>query len=104
LIGGVVYALNAMPVFQAVNGLETGVSALMVALAGAATLAVAARSTARRALAWGVLCGLCFLSRTDTALIVIWLGLYVLAASTRRVRDVLVGGGAALAVIAPWLL
>src|SRR5690606_28513723 len=52
-VGGLVYALNSMPAFQSVNGLETGITALLLALAAAATLRLVERPGARMALLWG---------------------------------------------------
>lgn len=107
-VGALVYALNAMPIFQSVNGLETGLAALMIALAWVATLWFLEAPTARRAAGWGAVFGLSFLARTDTALILAWLGLYALVALWRRERRSLpllaVGAVTAVVVIVPWLL
>ena len=107
LVAGLVYGVNMMPILQAVNGLETGLGALSIALAWILTLAFAARPTTRRALAVGLVFGLCFLARTDLALIVIWLGLFVLAIVLRkpaRPRLAVVIGVSGLIVILPWLM
>ena len=107
LVAGLVYGVNMMPILQAVNGLETGLGALCIALAWIATLAVAEQPTTRRALLVGLIYGVCFLARTDLALIVVWLGLYVLAVLLRRperLRLALAVGLTGLVVILPWLV
>ena len=106
LVAGLVYGVNMMPILQAVNGLETGLGALCIALAWITTLAFSERPTTRRALLVGAVYGLCFLARTDLALIVVWLGLYVLVVLLRRperLRLALTVGLTGLVVVLPWL-
>ena len=103
--GALVYALNSMPAFQSVNGLETGLTALLTALAWATTLRLVERPTGRMALLWGLVFGLCFLARTDASIILVWLGLFAgwrLLRSPGGVRTVALGAVAALVVVAPW--
>jgi 4-amino-4-deoxy-L-arabinose transferase-like glycosyltransferase len=106
LAGGLAYALNGLPIFQSVNGLETGLSAFLVAAAWSLSLALIERPSWGRAAAWGGVFGLCFLGRTDTALILIWLGLWVLFKLPRegRWRRAIVGAAVAAVVCAPWLI
>lgn len=107
LVAGLVYAVNAMPILQAVNGLETGLGALCIALAWITTLAFSTQPTPRRAVLVGIVYGLCFLARTDLALIVVWLGLVLLAALFRRpdrLRLAFTIAISGLVVILPWLL
>lgn len=106
LVGAGAYAINAMPLLQAVNGLETGLAALFIALSGAQTLALIEAPSPRRAALWGVLFGLCFLARTDTALVLVWFGIYALYRLNMRVRVRLIPLAAllALALVTPWLL
>ena len=106
LIGAGAYAINAMPLFQSVNGLETGLAALVVALTGAQMLALVESPSPRRAALWGVLFGLCFLARTDTVLILFWLGLYALIRLPMRERVRLIPFAALIAfvLVIPWLL
>jgi hypothetical protein len=107
LVAGLVYAVNAMPILQAVNGLETGLGALCIALAWITTLAFSTQPTPRRAILVGIVYGLCFLARTDLALIVVWLGLVLLAALFRRpdrLRLAFTIAITGLIVILPWLL
>lgn len=106
LVGAGAYAVNAMPLFQAVNGLETGLAALMVALAGAQTLLLVESPSWRRAALWGMLFGIGFLARTDTALILMWLGLYALIRLPMRdrLRFVPLAVVIALIFVTPWLM
>lgn len=105
-IGALIYALNAMPALQSVNGLETGLAALLIAAAWASTLRMIRTPSAGSALLWGLAFGLCFLARTDTALILLWLGLYGLLnlPQAARWRLVLLGAGVAIVLAAPWLV
>lgn len=104
VIGAGFYALNVMPIFQAVNGLETGLTALMLALAWVTTLNLIEHPTMRRAIPFGVVFGLCFLARTDTALVLVFLGVFALWKLRRTPRLIVVGGASAVIVIAPWLV
>lgn len=103
-VGALTYALNAMPALQSVNGLETGLAALLIAAAWASTLRLIRDPSTGKALLWGLTFGLCFLARTDTALILLWLGLYGLLNLPQAVRWrlVLLGAAVASALIAPW--
>lgn len=104
VVGGLAYAINVMPMFQAVNGLETGLAALMLALAWLQTLRLLRAPSGRTALVWGAIFGLSFLARTDSAVVLACLGLY--AAWRLRKSPLLIVGGAitALIVVAPWFL
>ncbi len=104
--GALIYALNAMPALQSVNGLETGLAALLIAAAWASTLRLSRAPTAANAFLWGLAFGLCFLARTDTVLILFWLGFYGLLRlpQTRRWRLVPFGAMVAIAFITPWLI
>jgi hypothetical protein len=95
-----------MPMLQAVNGLETGLAALCTVCAAWLTLRLceAAHPAPPLILAWGALFGLAFLARTDTALILVPLGLYAAWHMRRRLGVIVLGGGAAVGVITPWLL
>jgi hypothetical protein len=106
LVGGLAYALNGLPIFQSVNGLETGLSAFLLAVAWSRSLALVERPSWGRAAVWGLSFGLCFLGRTDTALILIWLGLFVLFKLPPRERWqwIALGLVAAGVVAAPWLI
>jgi hypothetical protein len=104
LIAGLFYAFNTMPMLQAVNGLETGLAALMLALAWLTTLRVSEQPSAGRAAVWGLVFGLAFLARTDTALVLVPLGLYALWRLRARVGLVVVGAAVSLVAISPWLL
>ena len=79
---------------------------LLIACTWTATLALVNRPDTKRAVLWGLSFGLCFLGRTDTALILVWLGLYVLVAlpPVLRWRLLLPGTAVALVIVAPWLL
>jgi hypothetical protein len=103
-IGGLSYAINTMPMFQSVNGLETGLAALCIASAWLLTLHLTDQPTTRGAALWGGIFGLTFLARTDTALILLPLGLYALWRLRRSIPLVVVGAAVALVVVAPWLL
>jgi hypothetical protein len=103
LVGGGLYAVNHMPIFQAVNGLETPLAALCIAFAWAATLTLVNEPTRRKAVLWGLSFGLSFLARTDTALILVWLGLYALV-RLRRWPLILTGGVVSVVIAAPWLI
>jgi hypothetical protein len=102
--GALTYAVNPMPAFQSVNGLETGLAALVIAATWAYSHHLTAHHTARHAVVWGVMFGLCFLARTDTALILIWLGLFVLFClpAERRWQVMIVGSLSAILVVLPW--
>lgn len=105
--GALVYALNSMPLIQSVNGLETGLTALLTALAWMTTLRLIEQPGSRRALLWGLIFGLCFLARTDSSLILIWLGLFAgwrLLRTPGGLRLVTAGAVLALLVILPWFL
>jgi 4-amino-4-deoxy-L-arabinose transferase-like glycosyltransferase len=106
VIAGLFYALNTMPMLQAVNGLETGLAALCVVCAAWLTLRLteAERITPLLVAAWGAAFGLAFLARTDTALILVPLGLYAAWMLRRRLGSVIAGGAVAVLVIAPWLV
>jgi hypothetical protein len=106
LVGAGLYVVNHMVAFQAVNGLETGLSALLIACAWTTTLALVNHRDTKRAILWGLSFGLCFLGRTDTALILLWLGLYALLTlpPDRHWRLLLPGAATALVIVAPWLL
>jgi len=103
--GALVYALNSMPAFQSVNGLETGLTALLTALAWATTLRLVERPGARLALLWGLVFGLCFLARTDASIILVWLGLFAgwrLLRAPGGVGLIALGAAVAVVVVAPW--
>ena len=104
VIGALAYAVNVMPIFQSVNGLETGLAALMLALAWLSTLRLIRSPHAKIALLWGALFGLGFLARTDSALVLACLGIYTAWRLRRSFPLILIGGLAALIVVAPWLL
>lgn len=106
MAGGGFYALNSMPIMQSVNGLETGLAALLIALSWAFSVALVSRPRFTMAVLWGGVFGLCFLSRTDTALILLPLGVFVLShlPSERRWALVTLGGLIALLVTAPWFV
>ncbi|PJF26651.1 MAG: hypothetical protein CUN53_07040, partial [Phototrophicales bacterium] len=106
VIAGVFYALNTMPMLQAVNGLETGLAALCVVTAAWLTLRIveAERVSFLLAAGWGASFGLAFLARTDTALILVPLGLYAAWHLRRQLISIIIGGTTALVVIAPWLI
>jgi hypothetical protein len=105
-IGAGLYAINHMPIFQAVNGLETALAALLLALSWTFSLRMVEQPGHRRAVLWGVLFGLTFLARTDTAVILIWLGLFVLLnlKGMSRWTLTLSGAAAAAVVVIPWLV
>ncbi|MDZ4770170.1 MAG: hypothetical protein SGJ24_13655 [Chloroflexota bacterium] len=109
LLAGLFYALNTMPMLQSVNGLETGLAALTIAAAWALTLRLVEKYSADGrvslvlAAGWGASFGLAFLARTDSALIVIPLGLYAAWMLRRQLTPIVIGGAAAALVIAPWL-
>jgi hypothetical protein len=106
LIAGLFYALNTMPMLQAVNGLETGLAALCVVIAAWLTLRISELDRPSTAIlaGWGVSFGLAFLARTDTALILVPLGLYAAWHLRRRLSGIIIGAAAAVIVIAPWLV
>ncbi len=104
IIGAGFYALNVMPIFQAVNGLETGLTALLLALSWWSVLHLIDQPSIRRALPFGVIFGLTFLARTDTALVLVFLGIYTLWMLRRTPTLVVMGGVVALLTIAPWLV
>jgi hypothetical protein len=105
LIAGLFYALNTMPMLQAVNGLETGLAALCIVVAAWLTLRLAesARPSSALAAGWGASFGVAFLARTDTALILLPLGLYAIWIQRRRLTPIVIGAFASLIVIVPWL-
>lgn len=103
-VGGLSYAVNTMPMFQSVNGLETGLAALCIAGAWMLTLRLTDKPTPLNAALWGGVFGLTFLARTDTALILVPLGLYALWRLRRSIPLVVVGAAVAGIVVAPWLL
>lgn len=104
VIAALFYALNSLPIMQSVNGLETGLTALLIALSWAFSLWVLARPRSAIAVLWGVAFGLCFLARTDTALILVPLAVFVLVKLPLRSRWrlVTIGGLTALLVTMPW--
>lgn len=102
IIGGLAYAFNIMPIFQAVNGLETGLAALMLALAWLSTLHLLRSQRPRAGLVWGALFGLAFLARTDSALVLGCLGIYAVWRLRYSPQIVLIGVITAMVVIAPW--
>jgi hypothetical protein len=103
LTGGLAYAFNGMLIFQAGNGLETALSALCLALAWWQSLRFIADPRPRQALLWGAAFGLTFLARTDNALILVPLGLYVLwRLPTAKRPWVGVAGVLAALLISPW--
>lgn len=107
LFGALLYGINAMPLLQAVNGLETGFAALSVAVAWVLTLAFVEQPMPRRAVLWGASFGVAFLARTDTALILAFLGLYVLVSFLRSRQSLpLIAASAAVAlvIVLPWWL
>ncbi len=106
LVGAGLYVVNHVAAFQAVNGLETGLSALLIACAWTTSLALVNHRDTIRAVLWGLSFGLCFLGRTDTALILVWLGLYALLTlpPALRWRLLLPGAATALVIVAPWLV
>lgn len=104
ILAGGLYALNVMPMFQSVNGLETGLAALLLALAWWTTLSLCEHPRSQFAVIWGAVFGLTFLARTDTALILAPLGLFALWQLRRSWRLLLIGGGVALIIVAPWFV
>ncbi|MBZ0298622.1 MAG: hypothetical protein K8J31_02730, partial [Anaerolineae bacterium] len=78
----------------------------MLALAWLSSLNLLDHPSRQRAILWGTAFGLAFLARTDSVMILIWLGLYVLLKLPRPSRWALVviGAGTAGVVIAPWLI
>ncbi len=105
-VGALFYASNSVVVMQSVNGLETPLVALGVALAWRWSLRVVDTARTRDALAWGAVFGLAFLARTDAALTLVGLGCYVVWKLPRAARVRCVGAGAAVAVVVvlPWLV
>lgn len=105
-VGALFYAVNSMPIFQSVNGLETGLSAFLIAMSWALSLLLAKTPRRLTAIAWGAVLGLCFLGRTDSLLIVAWLGLFVWLKLPREIRLPLtiLAGSVAIIVISPWLI
>ncbi len=106
LIAGGLYAINSMPIFQSVNGLETALAALMIAVAWTRSMRLIEAPDRRNTILWGLSFGLAFLARTDTAVILVGLGFYVLwrLPGAFRWRWTLLGAGVAAVVIAPWLI
>jgi len=106
VVGAGLYAINAMPMFQSVNGLETALVALMLAATWTTSLRLIENPSRRWAFVWGLTFGLTFLARTDTAVVLFWLGLYVLACLKGRTRWIITASGAVVAsmTIAPWLV
>jgi 4-amino-4-deoxy-L-arabinose transferase-like glycosyltransferase len=102
VIGALAYAFNIMPMLQAVNGLETGLAALMLALAWLCTLRLLRQPKVTTALLWGVVFGLGFLARTDSAIVLACLGLYAAWRLRRSPQLIAFGAVAALVVVAPW--
>jgi len=105
-VGALFYAINSMPMLQSVNGLETGLAALLIALSWAISVRAAIRPQFAIAALWGAVFGLCFLARTDTALILLPLGVFVLKTlpSARRWPFVAIGVLTALLVTTPWFV
>ncbi len=104
IVGGLAYAINVMPMFQSVNGLETGLAALMLALAWLQTLHLLRAPRGRTALVWGAIFGLAFLARTDSALVLAGLGIFAAWRLRRTPQLIVVGAITALIVVTPWFL
>lgn len=106
IVGAVIYALNSMPIMQSINGLETGLNALLLSLSLFLSIAVIRQPAYRSAIAWGIAYGLCFLARTDSALVLSPLGIFVLwnLPSEWRARAIVMGVLSALLVVTPWFV
>lgn len=106
-VAGLLYAVNPMVILQATNGLETALGMACLALFWLQLTACLAGATDRAAwLRLGVLGGLMFLARSDSAFFLGSSLLSVIAALGWRVglrRSLWVGGLTALAA-APWFL
>lgn len=105
-VGACVYAVNSMPLVQSVNGLETGLTALFISISFYVSLRLVAHPSHRLTIVWGLSFGLCFLARTDTALLLVSLGVFVLLNLVPRQRWslILLGASCALLVSMPWFL
>ncbi|MCC6803026.1 MAG: glycosyltransferase family 39 protein [Anaerolineae bacterium] len=104
VIGGLAYAINIMPILQSVNGLETGLAALMLALAWLWTLHLLRAPRIQTALLWGAIYGFAFLARTDSALVLACLGIYTAWRLRHSLQWVIVGAVVAVVIVAPWLI
>lgn len=106
ILGAGLYAINNMPIFQAVNGLETALSALFIALSWAHSMHLIEQPSRPRAIIWGLTYGLCFLSRTDTALVLGCLGLFTIFRLPNKSRWMItvLGATVAVVVVIPWLI
>jgi hypothetical protein len=109
LVGATFYAIHPFIVADAVNGLETSLAVFMIALT---TLLFVRAATSEAPLRWrdhvplGVAGGLMVLSRTDLALLLPPMALYLIVRDWRQGpwQNAAAFAGAAGLVILPWLI
>jgi Dolichyl-phosphate-mannose-protein mannosyltransferase len=104
IIAGLIYALNSMPLLHAVNGLETSLSSLTILLAWWSALYLLEQVSLKRAVTLGIAFGLCFLARTDTAVILVCLGVYLAWKLFPRLAPLGAATLVALIVVSPWFI
>ncbi len=83
------------------NGLETGISTLLLILSALGALSLMNNQNKNRQLVFGILCGVTILARTDN---VIFIGLLFLAvlACNRKPKYLLIPGSIAILILIPW--